>query len=294
MGRIATLGLSALLTVAFIGCSVSDKKLAEYETGIAALTQKGVPDSILSSARVFLAQAVYSKGKSDNSMANASADSCKKEIAKAQAFYTEKAAMLKSSIDSLKSIIAIGRKGLEGYPRKKLDSLAARSDSFAGIGWILQTEQTLKVAAECIPTLKLNSDRGLEVRPELIGSWESEQKSSSETDKKVNAIENKIFTFNADGTALLVEKKKGQSNPRLKEDWEFRSYGTFDLYGDTIFIYVNRFQSVRQNFEERYTEKGKDSWRKKPQPTYDSLITDGSQNRWTAFVDLKTDFKKKK
>jgi hypothetical protein len=38
----------------------------------------------------------------------------------------------------------------------------------------------------------------------------------------------------------------------------------------------------------------KKEWRKEPKPTYDSTITDGSQDRFISFADLKEDFEQTK
>ena len=105
----------------------------------------------------------------------------------------------------------------------------------------------------------------------------------------------KIFTFGRDNKVTLIEKKKGQSGPFLREDWEFRSWGTYDMFGDTIHLFINRFASVRQNFQRLYVEKEGDkitkkTWKNEPQETYDSLITDGSQDRYITYPDLKGDF----
>jgi hypothetical protein len=40
-----------------------------------------------------------------------------------------------------------------------------------------------------------------------------------------------------------------------------------------------------------YVENGKKLWKNEPQPTYDSTITDGSQDRFIAYNDLLEDFK---
>jgi hypothetical protein len=38
------------------------------------------------------------------------------------------------------------------------------------------------------------------------------------------------------------------------------------------------------------TKTGKKVWELKKEPTYDSAITDGSQDRWIPFSDLQRDF----
>jgi len=107
-------------------------------------------------------------------------------------------------------------------------------------------------------------------------------------------MEKKVFIFNKDGSAKLVESKKGQSSQVLKEDYEFNSYGTYDLLGDTIMIFIKRFASVKQNFENQVDKNGKKVWETQKQPTYDSTITDGSQDRWIPFTEMQADFVQEK
>jgi hypothetical protein len=105
-------------------------------------------------------------------------------------------------------------------------------------------------------------------------------------------VETKVFTFSPDGKGSLIWSKKGKSSPFFKEDWEFQHYGSWDLEGDTIFLFVNKLSCVRQNFEEYHERDGKVVWEPKSNATYDSTVTDGSQDRWITFADLKEDFKR--
>jgi hypothetical protein len=108
------------------------------------------------------------------------------------------------------------------------------------------------------------------------------------------AVERKTFTFGADGSVFLVESRKGQSSPYLREDWEFRSWGTYKFRGDTVALEITRFAAVRQIFERLKVRDGGTLGWMPPEhgPVFDSVITDGSQNRYFTFSDLREDFRK--
>jgi hypothetical protein len=287
--------LSLSLTLIIGACSVGQKTLDDAQKRIDVLKQKGVPDSALSSAIVYLAQAKDSKQRGNNGLARLSADSTRILIAQAEAAYSENSVKLKPEIDDLLLQLTKAKSELSGLQVKKLDSALKVIDSFSQKKWIYQVEANVKSAVkELLPQLKINENLAREVRPKLIGSWVCTNKTKSEEIKEINAIEKKIFSYMPDGKCKLVETKKGQSGQAIKEDYEFNSYGTFDLLGDTVFMFINRFVSVRQNFTTMSLKDGKKTWTLKKEPTYDSVITDGSQDRWIPYPDLQRDFVKGK
>jgi len=126
------------------------------------------------------------------------------------------------------------------------------------------------------------------------GEWVLEDTAKDEEDANVNAVNRKVFTFYRDGRVKLEESKIGQSTSFFKEDWLFMSYGTYGYRGDTINLYINRFHAVRQIFSKAKRDSGKIIWIDEPGPTFDSTITDGSQDRSITYEDLTTDFKRTK
>ncbi|GAI48557.1 unnamed protein product, partial [marine sediment metagenome] len=128
------------------------------------------------------------------------------------------------------------------------------------------------------------------LRPRIPGTWTCTQVTKHSEDRTVHAVEKKIFNFRKDGSIKLVEKKNGKSTPFFKEDWEFVSLGTYDIKGDTILLLINRFKAAKQNFQDFREKDGRKKWIKTSHPTYDSAITDGTQDRFITFHDLKTDF----
>lgn len=293
----ALLSLSLSLSIMLVigACSVSQRTLDNAQKRIDTLKEKGVPDSSLSTALVYLFQAKDANQRGNKGLAHLSADSMLILIAQAEAAYRDNLVKMKPEVDSLIIILTQAKAKLTGLQAKKIDSAMKVIDSFSQKNWIYQVEANVKAAVnDMLPQLKFNEDRAKELLPRLPGEWVCINKTKNMEDKAINAVEKKIFTYTKDGKCTLVETKKGQSSPALKEDWQFESYGTYDLLGDTIFMLINRFVCARQNFDNMAMKDGKKVWTLKKEPTYDSVITDGSQDRWIPFTDLQRDFVQEK
>ncbi len=288
------LGLTALLGV--IGCGVSERALTTAEKQIEQLKTAGVPDSTLSTVKVHLYQAKDARTRGNTGLAKKAVKSMNRELAAVEATFKENVNRLMPVIDSLRSVIRAARSGLTGLQLKKIDSMMVPVDSFVTMKWYLQAYTKAQEIAVNIPQFNKDEERSKELRSVLPGSWVCTNITKSKEVKGVHAVEKKIFTFGKDGKVTLLEKKNGQSGPFLKEDWEFRSWGDYDLHGDTIHLFIKRFASIRQDFERLYVEKVgskvKKTWKKEPAETYDSLITDGSQDRYITWEDLKGDFER--
>ncbi|MBN2036589.1 MAG: hypothetical protein JW768_07580 [Chitinispirillaceae bacterium] len=292
--RLAPIVVLSICACMIAACSVSDRTLNNAEKRINTLKSKGVPDSALSPCVVNLYKARESKRMNQAGESRLAAKMLRKELAEAEALYRDHIAKLKPSVDSLVSIIHAARKNYDGMVLKKVDSLLAIADSFIQINWLLQAHTKAQELVNRLPQFTFDAERTAEVRPRLPGTWVCAIKTKGKENKAINAVEKKIFTFNTDGTGKLIQNKKGQSGPYLREDWEFVSWGKWDVNGDTVHLFVNRFAAVRQNFMRMYLHDGgaRKEWRAENQPTYDSLITDGSQDRFITFSDLQKDFVK--
>jgi hypothetical protein len=285
-------GLTAILVMT--SCGVSQKSLDNAQKKIDDLLAKGVPDSTLSPAKVFLYGAKDAVAKSESNTARMNYDSMKYYLAQAEAVYTERISKLQPSIDSLKSIIISTKTSLSGLQLKTADSMLNKVDSFVNANQFLGAFNMGQELVTRLPQLKFDEDRSKELRERIPGQWVCTNVTKGQEIKEINAVEKKIFDFGKDGKAKLIESKKGQSGPFLKEDWEFDSWGTYDFAGDTIKLFINRFAAVRQNFDKLYIEGKKRTWKSEAQPVYDSAITDGSQDRFVTFTDLKEDFQQVK
>jgi hypothetical protein len=298
--QLALLAASFFIAGLAASCGVSDTMLDDAGKRLNTLKAKGLPDSVLSQPQVHLYQARDAKKRSQysdsKSEARTAAKLLKKELARAEAYYKEKVSKLRPKVDSLAAVIKKNREQLSGLTLKRYDSLSAAVDSFSKIDWLLQSYTKAKELVDLIPQFNADVVRAKELRTMLPGEWVCTQHEKSTENKDISAVTKKIFSFGKDGKAKFVESKKGQSGLYLKEDWEFVSTGIWDVAGDTVHLFINRFAAVRQMFERMYLSDGgkKKEWRKEPKPTYDSAITDGSQDRYIAYADLKEDFEQTK
>lgn len=284
------LSLCCIACILIVGCTVSEKKIVDIEKRIEALSSKGVPDSSLSRAKVFAYQARFAKERGDHSLSRMSADSMVILTAQAENMYQDNMNRLRPWIETQRSMIMQETAQLTGLHKKHRDSVIAVIDSLVNISWFLEAEAVVKSLVNYIPKLKADEALAEELRPKVIGTWTCKQETKHSADKTVHAWEYKIFTFNTDGTVKLVEKKEGKSTPFFKENWEFNSLGKYNLKGDTINLFVERFKAVRQDFEDLKEKDGKKEWVKTSHGTYDSTITDGSQDRFVTYGDLTEDF----
>jgi outer membrane murein-binding lipoprotein Lpp len=294
MKKLIFLGPLALSVILLGGCSVSQRSIDDAQNRVNDLKAKGVPDSSLSDAVKYLYGASYAKQKDEKTMARKSMDSARILIAQAEALYSENAARMKPYSDSVIAVLTKAKSEFTGLQLKKLDSAMTVINSFVTKSWVYQIEDNCQKTLDLLPILRFNEARAKELKERLPGEWVCTNVTKSDADKAINAVEKKVFAFFKDGKVKLVETKKGQSAKNLKEDWEFQSYGTWDCLGDTIQIFVDRFACMRQNFQTLMEKEGKKNWEAKKEPTYDSLITDHSQDRWIPFSEMSQDFKQEK
>jgi len=283
------IGLTAIVVLA--GCGgVSQETLDQAQKRIDNLKSQGIPDSMLSMAKVYLAQAIICKDKGKTPEAKKAADELEKQLTDVEKYYKENVSNLLPSIESLKSQIKSARSEFSALQAKRIDSMVNVVDSFVNIKFYLQANNTAKEIVNSIRKFREDQKKANEIIKKIPGEWVCTNHIKGTENKEINAIEKKIFTFDKKGGVKLVENKKGRSGPFLKEDYEYRSVGTWDVLGDTIYLFVNRFTAVRQNFERMHKEDNKLIWKKENHAPYDSAITDGSQDRSIIYADLLSDF----
>jgi hypothetical protein len=266
--------------------------LDTLQARINLLANKGLPYDSLAGARAHIYEAREHLKKGNKNHLKKSLDSLNTYVTRAEKFYNEKVAPLGPAIDAAVKAALDVRKEVTGYQAKKIDSVLAVADSLRKKDFLLRANEITQKLAEILPSIKEDEARAAELRKAVPGEWVRETRSKSMEHKDVDAVERRVFTFNSDGSVYLVEGTKGQSGPYLKEDWEFRSWGTYDFKGDTIIFKISRLQAVRQDFERIRIEDGMPVWWKESHPRYDSLITDGSQDRFIIYGDLKDDFRR--
>ncbi len=292
--RLWALALTVVVGTVFVlvGCGggVDQKTLDDARQRLDLLKSKGVPSERVTEARVFLDEATRALEKNNKAPAKKAADSLKVYLAKAESYYQQEVASLGPKIDKDRSEGLKAKEELTSYQARKVDSLVAVIDSFKKMDWLLQASARGDSLRKLIPFLKEDEAKAARIKKLVPGEWVFTEKAKSVEDPKVNAVTTKTFQFGADGKIHLIEKKFGQSSPTFKEDWLFESWGTYGYKGDTIMLSINRFAAKKQMFTRYWAAENK--WKDEPGPTYDSAITDGSQDRYVTYQDLKDDFKK--
>lgn len=286
-------GLTALALVA--GCGVSPKRLERAQARIDALKEKGVPDSSLARPTVFLYQATEEMKRGSRGPAREAADSMEILIAEAESFYNDHVAQLGTAVEQMKADARSQTSELTGLQKMKFDSVTALVDSFVSIGWLLQAEARAKDLVALVPRLKFDNERAEELRPRVPGTWVCTEKKNSKEIKEINATKEQIFRFNTNGTVKFTQKEWGQQSQTMKVSYEFINYGTWDLAGDTIRLMIDRFRRKREQAETMFYDPKthKKRWEKEVKAPFDSTISDGSQDLFVTFSDLKEDFSKK-
>lgn len=281
--------LSLTAIVSMVACSVSDKTLTSGQNRIDALKAQGMPDSLLSPAKLLIRQATDEKVRNPQ-IANKAADSLKVVLTQLETSFKSIVPQLQADIESMRAQVSQVRSELSGMQVTKVDSMMQKVDSLVNLKWYPDAAAKLKIIVSALPQLKMDEQKAAEIKGKVAGTWTCTNVTKHSEDKTVNAVEKKIFILNRDGTCKFIEKKSGKSGPFLKEDYEFVSTGTYGFLGDTVYLSISRFSAVRQNFERLFIEGKNRTWKKDPQPTYDTTLTDKSQDRFVAYPDLVSDF----
>ncbi|MBD3344704.1 MAG: hypothetical protein GF401_06545 [Chitinivibrionales bacterium] len=267
-------------TLILIGCGPSEKKLAEAESRITALASKGVPDSILSKAKVHIYEARTKNKLGNASGASSHYDSMLIILEEAEVWYDKTMAELKPVIAAKKEEYEKKKNELTGMQREVIEEYVAKIDSFTNVNWLLQAKWQCDKLDTLMPGLMEDEKTAQKLKSRLIGTWKR-------ADREGNAIRKETFRYKKNGGFVGVEEKKGQSSEVLKEDWKFISYGTYDLKGDTIYMFVTQEKCPRQLYWNYKKKNGKMVWDKFEAPTYDSTYTDGKKDKFMTWEYLK-------
>jgi hypothetical protein len=287
---LSVLAVCCVMVILLAGCGVSEKKLKDAEQRMQTLQSNGVPDSLLTEARVLISQSRVSKKLGNGIGAKTEYDSAMTILAKAEGNYGTTTAELKPSVEAIRKSLGDKKLNLSGVILKEADSLLAFIDA------LMTANKWPDAKAECQEVVAifagLEKDQQLakEVKPKLAGTWSGSQAFKEDG---ANAVEKKQFAFAPDGKIDIVEERSGATTPSFKEDWKFQSSGTYDVKGDTILIAITKEKCLKQVFQHLKEKGKKKEWVKVEKPPYDSVITGGKKDRYMTFEFLKGNFKKK-
>lgn len=284
------LALSVISAVLAVGCGgASEKKLAEIESRIKALQEKGVPDSVLANVKVYHYNVISAKKVSNAGNAKKYTDSMLVAIVKAEQWYETSMQEFKPYIDNLRKKIVDKKSALTGLQLKTADSVLSIADSFINLNWLIQARWKMDKLDSLMPLLEENEAKAQKIRKQLVGKWGDSHWIKPE-DANYKALDKRVYKFTKDGKFEGSEEMNGQTTDYMKEEWQFLSWGTYDLKGDTIHLFISREKCPKQVFTQLNVRENK--WVRNVKSTYDSTITNGSKDRFIVFDYLKENFKK--
>jgi hypothetical protein len=283
--------ICSLIAVTATSCG---KKGPSNEDRIKTLETKGAPDSILSNLKLYLYNVTNLAKTGYPGKVSLYKDSLKTGLAAAEAWYEKTMQENKVIIESMKKSIADRKAALSGLSLKDCDSALKIADSLVTINWLIQARQQFEKIDAMMPTLLENQKKAKELKPKLFGTWKNIHTVLPTDDEGAHykALETSIYTFGKDGAFTGIEEKHGQSTHFLKEDWKFLSWGTYNLMGDTIYLFIAREKCANQVYTRLNIKTNK--WDREVQPTYDSTITNSKKDKFITYDDLKRDFNKVK
>jgi hypothetical protein len=278
---------SGLIALLLFGCGVSDKKIDLAKKRIDAIAATGIGDSLLTTARVYVAQAETMKKIGNGIGAKANYDSAIICIQKAEGMNAEGKAQIKPWLDSLKTSMEQRKAVLTGISLRYADSLLGLVTTAMTSNSLLDAKKYAQELDALIPSMIADKKRGEELKPKIVGTWTGTNKVEGEG---ASGSEKHQYVFANDGKAVVTDERQSQTNPRFKEDWKFISSGTYEVKGDTVFIDVLREQCVKQTYWD--LKDGK--WVKTEKPTYDSTVASGKKIQFMDYNYMTVNLKKAK
>ncbi len=282
------------LTAFLVGCSsVKQDQINEISGRLDELTKTGLPDSVLLEARDAVFKINAAKSENDNVALKLSYELALAELAKADSILAQSIQDKKPVIAKrLSNLLASSDEQLTGLHRAAIDSLLTETGTLLEKNWVIDAESLISEGDSLFEVLKEEQAEAKKLRPRLFGTWKFRNVLTNSMDPEVNAVVQKTFTLRRNGTASFINTKKGKSGPKLKEDWKFETYGTWEMKGDTIHILTERFVCPRQNMWDLKVVDEKEKWVLNAQPTFNDTITDGSQDRHISYTNLIEDFRR--
>jgi hypothetical protein len=269
---------------------LGEKKLNEIDARVTELQAMGVPDSITSNIKIHIYNFKTAKRLGNGSEAAKHKDSITSSLATVESWYQKSLELVKPLVTTAFNTIQTEKASLSGLHLKVVDSAGVIIDSLLKTEKFLEAKKKVDELNSIMPLIKKNQEKANSLRPKLIGKW-SDVHTITPDEGNYKAVESRAYTFKDDGTYEGTEKMLGQTAEYFKEDWEFITWGKYDLKGDTIQMTVEREKCVKQIFTQ-YNLKDK-KWVTQVKPTYDSTITNRSKDKYIEYSYLKT-FKKSK
>ena len=243
--------VSCLAAILFlVGCKSFDERVVEVNERLSVLENKGLPDSVVSPARLALTSAQGNNARNRGGEANKDLKKAETAVANAEEFLENTLNTKKPEVVArFNKIVKNVDNDLRGLHRKDADVVLNQIDSLLKINFVFKAEKIINQFEKDYKKMTRAQFLADSLRPKINGStWTFMETTKNTEDKNVNATEKKVFKFNKDGSSYFVEQKSGQSTPYLKEDWKFETWGTWDMKGDTVHVIATKFTQHKQTF----------------------------------------------
>lgn len=273
----------SILTLAGCGGGVS---LEDGRARIAALVERGVPESEMSALRMYLFNMETAQRTGNSSAFRTFQDSLTTALAE---FEERMEVLLAESgpfMDSVRRAADDKIAQLRGLHLDAANRGKGRVDSLMQIeSQKLNARYRLEAWSRELDTLVEKQQLADSLRPHFVGLWVTEKESPNPQERIIERTE---IRMTADG-GLTVRESRRSNTPIMREDWLFESTGTWDLLGDVAHHYITREKRVRNIFEALDPETGR--WRRETHPPYDSVVAPGTKDRFAAWSALNADYK---
>ncbi|MBD3419467.1 MAG: hypothetical protein GF398_05045 [Chitinivibrionales bacterium] len=272
--------LMCALSFMLIQCGVSEKQLNEAETRIQALKQKGADPDLVAKAEVHLYQAKSGMKMGNISIAGKNADSLFIVLDQAEQQYAATMEKIAPEIEALQKSFDEKKAQVSGMQLKVVDSMMVIIDSLKAKNWLVQAKRQMDRLDSMFVQLLKDEENVNKLKPKLPGSWRR-------VEQEGKSIRNTYLTLKKDNTLKMIEEQKGQIDERTRVDWKFVSDGTYDMRGDTLWLFVKQEKCPRQT----YWNYKKGKWVKFEAPTYDSTYT-GQKDQFMSWEYFSESFRR--
>ena len=187
-------GWELIISLAVISvtiCCGKKRSLTDADTRIKACVAKGVADSLVDDAKVYLFQAKQAKAMGQNSKLKKYTDSLFIFLEHAEASLSSDAEKFRPLVDSLQKAIDKRKSMLTGLQLADAEELDAELDSFTNKGWLLQARDKAIHLDSVMEHLIKDEEHMKEIKPKIIGRWISQRV----PEKKYKAMETRKFVF---------------------------------------------------------------------------------------------------
>ncbi|MCL1945660.1 MAG: hypothetical protein FWF51_00705 [Chitinivibrionia bacterium] len=241
------IGFCIASVLILVGCKSFEDNEKDVSKRLAVLEQKGLPDSLISSARLALSQAQGDKRRNKPTDADKKMKEAISLVKNAEVALQNSLASKPDVVARLNALSEKSNKDFRGLHKKEADSLLAAADSLLKIDYVFKAQNIVSNFENDYAKKLKDQATADSLTLRIVGTWTFLDTAKHSEDKNVNAVDRKVFTFKKDGGAYFLGEKKGQTSPYSKIDAKFETFGTWDIKGDVIYITATKFVQHRQS-----------------------------------------------